>query len=253
LLTKCLLQALVCSPLHQGQPTKIKDINNIPDACLAELKMMKSPVGQGVCSHSGRVNSFSGTADLCFINFTGGMSTMSISGITTSQSSALSLISGTAYESNTSVNDVLAQGQSSDATTISKGAQQMNQLQQLQSTDPEKFKEAAQKISDALTEQASSTTDSHEAEALNDMASKFAEAAKSGTMDSLQFKPPTDASSIAGSASSQQKGVLKFKNQQGSGNPMATMDSVISNVLSNTSSSTTSSTSSVSASSETAA
>jgi hypothetical protein len=178
---------------------------------------------------------------------------MSISGIATSQSSTLSLISGTDYTSTTSVNDVLAQGQSSDATTISKGAQQMSQLQQLQSSDPEKFKEAAQKISDALTEQASSTKDSTEAEALSDMASKFAEAATSGTMDSLQFSPPADASSLNGSSSSQQKGVLKFKNQQGSGNPMATMDSVISNILSDIDSDTTSSTSSVSSSSDTAA
>jgi hypothetical protein len=178
---------------------------------------------------------------------------MSISGITTSQSSALSLISGTPYESSTSVNDLLAQGQSSDATTISKGAQQMSQLQKLQASDPDKFKEAAQQISDALTEQASSTSDSHEAEALTDMAAKFAEAATSGTMDSLQFSPPTDATSLAGSSSNQQKGVLKFKSQQGSGNPMATMDSVISNVLSDIDSSSSSSISSVSASSETAA
>lgn len=177
---------------------------------------------------------------------------MSISGITT-QSSTLSLISGTAYESSTSVNDVLAQGQSSDSTTISKGAQQMSQLQKLQTNDTAKFKEAAQQISDALTEKASSATDSKEAGALNDMAAKFAAAATSGTMDSLQFSPPTDASSLGGSSSSQQKGVLKFKNQQGSDNPMATMDNVISTVLSDIDSGTTSSTSSVSSSSETAA
>ena len=178
---------------------------------------------------------------------------MSISGIATSQSSTLSLISGTDYTSTTSVNDVLAQGQSSDAATISKGAQQMSQLQKLQASDPEKFKEAAQQISDALTEEAGSTTDSKAAEALTDMATKFADAATSGTMDSLQFSPPTDASSLGGSSSSQQKGVLKFASQQGSGNPMATMDSVISNVLSDIDSSTTSSTGSVSSSSETAA
>lgn len=178
---------------------------------------------------------------------------MTISSLTSaSQSTALSLISGTTYESTTSVNDVLAQGQGTDEATISKGAQQMSKLSQLATSDPEKFKEAAQKISDQLTEKAKSSTDSHEASMLTDMASKFADAAKTGNMDSL--KPQSPPSGASGNSS--QNAAFKFKSSGGT-NPMATVDSVVSGVLSDigaTSSTASSSTvSSVSASSDTAA
>ena len=176
---------------------------------------------------------------------------MSVTGISTNQTAAMSLISGTTYEPTTSVNDVLAQGQSADETTISKGGQQMSELKKLQASDPDKFKESAQKISDQLAQKATETTDSHEAGVLNDMAAKFADAAKSGSMDGLKPHAPQSGAMAANSDGSKQNALLKFRSNQGNGGPMATLDSVISDVLSGVSD--TSSSASLTATSETAA
>jgi hypothetical protein len=174
------------------------------------------------------------------------MNTMTISGISNTQTAAgLSLISGTTYDASTSVSDVMAQGQGIDEVSLSKGGQQMSQLKKLQATDPDKFKEAAQKISDQLTEKAKDTSDSNEASKLTDLAAKFADAAKTGSMDGL--KPQAPPSGITMSKNS----TLKFKSNQDSGGPMATVDSVISDVLSDVGASTTST--SVSATESTAA
>lgn len=179
---------------------------------------------------------------------------MSITGITSSQSSAVSLITGTQSTSSTSsVSDVMAQGQGIDEATISKGAQQMSTLQKLQTSDPEKFKEAAQKISDALAEKAKNSTDSTEASALSDMSSKWAEAATSGNMDSLKPSGPPPSN---GNSQDMQNAIAKFKAGGGSsdGGPMGTMMSVVGSVLSDMGVGvSSSSTSSVSSSTATAA
>lgn len=158
---------------------------------------------------------------------------MTISSISSSLS-GLNQITGASYQTDASVSDVAAQGQGLDDATFSKGAQQMNQLHQLQTSDPEKFKQAAQAIADKLTEKASEATDSTEADAMKDMAAKWSEAAESGNMDSLKPQAPP-------SGSQAQKAAMKFKAGGDTGGPMATMDSVISGVFSDLGISTTSS------------
>ncbi len=150
---------------------------------------------------------------------------MSVTGITT-QSSSLSLISGTAYSADTAqAGSLAAQGMGLDESSISKGAQQMNKLAKLASSDPDKFKEAAQKISDQLTEAAKNSSNSNDSQALSDMAAQWAEAAETGSM-------PTPPQAPSGGAPQGAQGqMMKFKGQQGGG-PMGVADSVISSVLS---------------------
>jgi len=166
---------------------------------------------------------------------------MSISALTSSQSSAISLITGTTQTSSTSASDLLAQSQGTDEAQISKGAQQMKTLSDLATSDPEKFKEAAQGISEALAQKASETTDTTEASALQEMADQWSEAAESGDMSSLQ--PPAPPSGSQGSSAMGQSAAIKYKNASGS-NPMETMDSVVSGVLSGLNIQTSSSSSS---------
>ncbi|WP_243363004.1 hypothetical protein [Fundidesulfovibrio terrae] len=75
---------------------------------------------------------------------------------------------------------------SGDKTKFSQMGQMMSELMQLQSTDPDKFKEVAQKISDDLAAQAASSSDSTQTSMLSEMSTKFATAAKTGSMDSLK-------------------------------------------------------------------
>ncbi len=162
---------------------------------------------------------------------------MTISGIGTGSTASLSLINGTSYSSDTSATSLMAQGQGSDEAKISKGAQQMSTLSKLASSDPDKFKEAAQKISDQLAEKAENASDSTEADALKEMSAQWADAAESGSMDSLKPKAPPSGAN--------QNAAMKFKSgQSGSGGPMGTMDSVVSSVLSGMGISTASSSSS---------
>lgn len=116
--------------------------------------------------------------------------------------------------------------QGSDAANLSKGAQTMQQLSDLASSDPEKFKEVAQQISDQLTEAAGDSTDGSAAKMLSEMAGKFASAAKSGSMDSLTPpEPPTGAAGAQGQAA------MKYAQQSGT-NPMEQLDGIISDALS---------------------
>lgn len=158
---------------------------------------------------------------------------MSITGITSSQSSSVSLITGTSSTSSTaSVSDVMAQGQGIDEAKISKGGQQMSALANLANTDPDKFKAAAQKISDQLAEKAKDSSDSTEASALSDMSSKWAEAAKTGSMDSLKPSGPPPGQN--GNSQDMQNAIARFKAAGGNsdGGPMGAMDSVVSSVMS---------------------
>jgi len=169
---------------------------------------------------------------------------MSISGITTS-STATSLITGTTYTSGASASSLMEQGQGLDEAKLSRGGQQMSQLSKLQTSDPEKFKAAAQEISDKLAEAAKNSTDEGESSALSDMSAQWAEAAETGDMSSLRPKAPP-----SGAQNSAQSAAMKFKSQQqgGSGGPMAVMDSVVSSVLSGMNISTSNSSSGSSAS-----
>lgn len=78
-------------------------------------------------------------------------------------------------------------------------ANYMQQLEQLQESDPDKFKEVSGKIAAQLKEAAASATesgDAKQAEALTDLASKFETAATDGTMPDLA--PPEGAGSAGG-------------------------------------------------------
>ena len=116
----------------------------------------------------------------------------------------------------------------SDDSNFSQGAALMSKLSDLQSSDPDKFKEVAQQISDKLSEAAGSSSDSEQASMLSDMADKFATAASTGDMSSLA---PPEAAAGAGS---QSQAALKYS-QTGSStgtNPMEAAGSIISEALS---------------------
>ena len=148
----------------------------------------------------------------------------------TNSTSLSSLTSGSTSSSTTASSTMAAalNTQSTDATDVSKGAQTMQKLSDLASSDPEKFKKVSQEISDKLTEAAKNSTDSNASKMLTEMAGKFSSAATSGTMDSLTPpEPPTGASGAQGQAA------MKYTQNSGS-NPMSQMDSIISDALSGT-------------------
>ena len=138
-------------------------------------------------------------------------------------SSSSSTVSAASGADDSSSDGLSIQG---DDKKFSKGAEMMQKLKDLQSSDPEKFKEAAQKISDSLSEAAKNTSDSKTAEMYSKMADKFAEAAKSGSMSSLN--PPEAPSNASGA---QGQAAMKYAQQSGS-NPMEQVDSIISSALS---------------------
>jgi hypothetical protein len=113
-----------------------------------------------------------------------------------------------------------------DGGDFSKGAKAMQQLKDLASSDPDKFKEVTQQISDKLSKAAEGASDSNTAKKLSSMAEKFASAASSGSMDSL-----TPPSPPAGGNGAQGQAVQQYAKQSGD-NPMATMDSIVSSALS---------------------
>jgi len=97
-------------------------------------------------------------------------------------------IDGTQDTTTSSTSQSSAIQSTRDQASFSPMGQMMAQLSQLQSTDATKFKETAQKISDDLASQAGSSGTIQQSTMLSDLSAKFAEAAKSGTMESL--KPP---------------------------------------------------------------
>jgi hypothetical protein len=167
----------------------------------------------------------------------------------TNQLTSLGLINGTGtVQSTTTTAEALAQvqgsSQGSDSSTISKGGQMMSQLSQLASSDPSQFKAAAQNISDQLAEAAKTSSDSKEASMLTKMSAGFADAAKTGSMDSLkpQGQPPSSQSM----SSSLSKRSSDFGSMSGSSSMQATfstVNNIISSALSSVSSGSSASTS----------
>ncbi len=149
-----------------------------------------------------------------------------------SNSSTLSTLTGSSSTSSTSSSsssDSTQLNVSGDDKQFSKGAEMMQKLSDLASSDPEKFKEAAQKISDSLSEAASNSSDSNEAKMYSEMADKFSEAAQSGDMSSLT--PPKAPSGGNAQAAAAQAYGNASQHSSGS-NPMEKMDSIISSALS---------------------
>ncbi len=149
-----------------------------------------------------------------------------------SSTNTLSTLTGSSSTSSTSSSsdaDSAAPQISGDGKNFSKGAQMMQKLNDLASSDPEKFKEAAQKISDSLSEAAKNSSDSNAAKMYSDMASKFAEAAKSGNMSSLT---PPKAPNGTGAQAAAAQAYGNTAQQSSGSNPMEKMDSIISSALS---------------------
>jgi hypothetical protein len=116
----------------------------------------------------------------------------------------------------------------SDDTNFSQGAAMMGKLADLQSSDPDKFKEVTQQISDKLSAAAGNSTDSDQASMLSGLADKFATAASTGSMSSLA---PPEAATASGT---QGQAALKYSQTGASSgtNPMEAAGSIISDALS---------------------
>jgi hypothetical protein len=154
---------------------------------------------------------------------------LNYSSTNTLSTSTLSGSTGTSGASASSDADSAAPQISGDGKNFSKGAQMMQKLNDLASSDPEKFKEAAQKISDSLSEAAKNSSDSNAAKMYSDMAGKFAEAAKSGSMSSLT---PPKAPNGTGALSAAAQAYGNTAQQSSGSNPMEKMDGIISSALS---------------------
>lgn len=94
-----------------------------------------------------------------------------------------------------------------DSASISDPGELFAKLQQLQESDPDKFKELMTSIADQLTSAAADQDDEQASSMLTDLASKFSSAAETGDLSSLQPpKPPslseTDPMKIYGQTSS---------------------------------------------------
>jgi hypothetical protein len=129
----------------------------------------------------------------------------------------------------------------------------MKQLKELQTSDPEKFKQVMSEISGKLQSAATSATeagDTAQADMLNDLATKFSDAAETGTMpdlrppdhggpqgpppdDSSQSDSATDSTSAASSATvAKYQELLSLLSQSTGTDPLSTLSSILGDVLS---------------------
>jgi len=72
-----------------------------------------------------------------------------------------------------------------DQVDFSQAGSSMSQLLQLQKTDPERFKEVTQKISDSLATAAGANGDPLQSQFLTEMSQKFAASAQTGALPDL--------------------------------------------------------------------
>lgn len=120
---------------------------------------------------------------------------------------------------------------------ISEGAQQMRQLSELASSDPEAFKATATEIAKNLREQAETAT-GKEAEMLNKMADDFEEASETGKMPGRQGpKGPPPGGPPPERADSAQNAQALASYEKSSSDPesgvFSTIQSIIANALAN--------------------
>ena len=162
------------------------------------------------------------------------------------------------------------------ASGVSKLGSYMKQLEELQSSDPTKFKEVTAEIAQKLKDAAQTATDNGDdgqAEALSDLADQFTTASENGSMPDLRPKdgaraqgpmgppppPPPDASSASSSTATDSDsdassdittsaGVAKytemlklFASMSSDSNPMNTLEDILGNVFSSSSSGSSSS------------
>lgn len=165
------------------------------------------------------------------------MSVATSSVTSNNQLSGLSLIQGSGQTQSVSASSVTQALQGPDESKMSEAGKNMSQLQQLASSDPEKFKAVTQKISDNLSKQAGSGGDSNQSAMLTDLSQKFAQAAQSGSMDSLSFQKPGQGSGqgsgmTMGNSTAAAAGAMKFNSAQQ--NPMEAVSNAVSSALSDT-------------------
>lgn len=162
------------------------------------------------------------------------------------------------------------------ASGVSKLGSYMKQLEELQSSDPTKFKEVTAEIAQKLKDAAQTATDNGDdgqAQALSDLADQFTTASENGSMPDLRPKdgaraqgpmgppppPPPDASSASSSTATDSDsdassdittsaGVAKytemlklFASMSSDSNPMNTLEDILGNVFSSSSSGSSSS------------
>ncbi|MEN6357097.1 MAG: hypothetical protein ABFD83_08450 [Armatimonadota bacterium] len=164
---------------------------------------------------------------------------MSITGVSSNSESVYDLyqlyatqsVSGTSSDdSDTSIAGVSSTGASVDSADFSKAGELFSKLQQLQETDPDKFKEICANIAEQLSEAAENEDGSSDG-MLTDLASKFKDASETGDMSSLQPPPPPPASGCSGSM--QDVSELYSQNEStGQSGQKNTIDSIIAGVLS---------------------
>lgn len=109
----------------------------------------------------------------------------------------------------------------SDESSVSAGGSLLQQLGNLQSSDPDKFKEVAQNISGKLRE-AAKGSDTATASSLSDLAARFSSAASTGSMSAL-------VGTSSGSASLQ-----GYSRSGGTSSALESASGIISQALSGT-------------------
>jgi hypothetical protein len=120
---------------------------------------------------------------------------------------ALSKLSGTSATSK-GTSTAASSGLGADATELSKPAELYAKLQQLQQSDPEKFKAVTADIAAKLKAAAADQGDGFGGKMLSDLAAKFEAVANGG--DITQLKPPSGPPPGGGGGP---QGPARFKNQ----------------------------------------
>lgn len=117
---------------------------------------------------------------------------MSTNAISSSVTSALVQQLSTSSSSKTSGSQAQTTATDADSMKFSKMGAAMKQLKELETSDPTKFKKVTAQISSKLTELAKNQT-GETAQMTSDLASKFASASESGSMDALKPSGPPPA------------------------------------------------------------
>jgi hypothetical protein len=162
---------------------------------------------------------------------------MNISSTTLSPVTSTTATSATAQVSSAQSFDPATSGVAgADQTQLSKMGELMSQLQDLENTNPDQAKQVLSNIASQLSDQANTTNDPH----MQQLSDKFAQAAQTGDLSGL--KPQGGhghhhhgggggaSSNDATTAASTISGMTASYTQNGN-NPMAEVESIISNAL----------------------
>jgi hypothetical protein len=118
---------------------------------------------------------------------------MNIGGIGTSVTQALAQVTAVSSQESGAAQSVNGAANGADESKMSGPGQIMAKLKDLQQSDPAKFKQVMQAVSESLKEQAQSASDPQEQKALTQVAGQFAQAAQSGDLSALRPQGGQDA------------------------------------------------------------